>query len=59
MKNFEKNFITLHITRGGNVGNPFLKVLRKPESTIPGVLLYAENDSGKISDRLDTLKGHF
>ena len=37
----------------------FLKVLRKLESTISGVLLYAKNDSAKISDRLGTLKGPF
>ena len=35
------------------------KVLMGPKSTISGVLLYAENDSDKISDRLDTLKGRF
>ena len=47
------------IDRGGSVGNRLFKSLRKPESTTSRVFLYTENDSGKLSDRLGTLKGRF
>jgi len=34
-----------------------MTVLKKPEATISGVFLYAENASDKIPDRFGTLKG--
>ena len=56
--------LILKMTDWGSVGVAaweiyILMVRGRPESTISGVLLYAKNDSDKISDRLDTLKGRF
>ena len=37
----------------------FSKLLRKPESPISGVFIYAENYSDTISGRFNTIKGLF